>query len=92
MVGNFVLTKILCRTYEESSFQNDLQREIFIMSFPFSEMVVIQSMKMFWIPTVRYSKHLLMTYFGISSKFHPLQRDCVKDFSVSLSKNLAVIL
>ena len=95
--SDFVLTKILCRTYERNLcfLENDLlQRgDILIMSFPFSGNGsyhpkyenVLDTCDTLDIPVFVDG-----AYFGISSNMHyPLQRDCVKDFSVSLSKNLA---
>ena len=85
--SDFVLTKILCRTYERNLcfLENDLlQRgDILIMSFPFSGNGsyhpkyenVLDTCDTLDIPVFVDG-----AYFGISSNMHyPLQRDCVKE-------------
>ena len=95
--SDFILTKILSKTYERSLvFLEDKKLEendCLVMSFPFSgngnyypnHEQLLDTCDKLNIPVFVDG-----AYFGISSRInYPLYRDCIKDFSVSLSKNLA---
>ena len=95
--SDFILTKILCKTYQRnlSYLEDDWFREgdALIMSFPYSGNGsyypeyenVLDTCDQLNIPVF-----IDGAYFGISKDInYPLQHDCVKDFSVSLSKNIA---
>ena len=95
--SDFILTKILCKTYERNLcyLENDLLQEgdVLIMSFPYSGNgsyypeyeSVLDTCDRLNIPVFVDG-----AYFGISRDInYPLHHSCIKDFSVSLSKNLA---
>jgi hypothetical protein len=95
--SDFVLTKILCRSWNRSWLpleEQDIQpQDCVIMSLPFSGngslhprwSDILDSCDALQVPVF-----LDGAYFGISHGIdYDLHRACVKDFSVSLSKNLA---